>query len=294
MVVLVTLVAVATLVIVGVWAVVAGSGGSGGVAQQPIAPHYVEEAQSAGVMHAYTGDFEHYVGGGVAAFDCSADGLIDLYFAGGSQPAALFVNRSTIGGALAFERHSSPSTDLTAVTGAYPIDLDSDGLSDLVVLRRGGNQLLRGLGGCAFENANERWRFVDGSEAWSTAFSATWYQDESWPTIAIGNYLANSDPNALECADNMLFTPDDFAGIGFAAPIPISPSWCTLSMLFSDWSRSGTRDLRVSNDRHYYPTDSDGQEQLWALQPPIDRPSTPRRTAGRRFASGAWASPVTT
>ena len=60
--------------------------------------------QSAGVTHAYTGDFDYFVGGGVAAFDCNADGLLDLYFAGGSQPAALFVNRSAAGGALAFER----------------------------------------------------------------------------------------------------------------------------------------------------------------------------------------------
>ena len=28
-------------------------------------------------------------------------------------------------------------------------------------------------------------------------------------------------------------------------------------MLFSDWDRSGRRDLRVSNDRHYY-TDGEG------------------------------------
>jgi hypothetical protein len=36
-------------------------------------------------------------------------------------------------------------------------------------------------------------------------------------------------------------------------------------MLFSDWSRSGVRDLRISNDRHYYSDFSDGQEQLWRI-----------------------------
>ena len=36
-------------------------------------------------------------------------------------------------------------------------------------------------------------------------------------------------------------------------------------MLFSDWDRSGRRDLRVSNDRHYY--DCDGEEQLWRIAP---------------------------
>ncbi len=142
--VLVTLVAVVTLAVIGVWALVAGSPGIAGVAQRPFSPRYIDEAQSAGVTHAYTGDFEYFVGGGVAAFDCSADVLPDLYFAGGSQPAALFVNRSAAGGALAFERRAAASTDLTAVIGAYPIDIDNDGITDLAVLRRGENQLLRG------------------------------------------------------------------------------------------------------------------------------------------------------
>jgi hypothetical protein len=35
-------------------------------------------------------------------------------------------------------------------------------------------------------------------------------------------------------------------------------------MLFSDWSHTGRRDLRVSNDRHYY---LDGGEQLWRTPP---------------------------
>jgi hypothetical protein len=35
-------------------------------------------------------------------------------------------------------------------------------------------------------------------------------------------------------------------------------------MLFSDWSRTGRADLRVSNDRHYY---TDGSEQLWRVEP---------------------------
>jgi hypothetical protein len=33
-------------------------------------------------------------------------------------------------------------------------------------------------------------------------------------------------------------------------------------MLFSDWDRSGRRDLRVTNDRHYY---IDGMDQLWRV-----------------------------
>ena len=35
-------------------------------------------------------------------------------------------------------------------------------------------------------------------------------------------------------------------------------------MLFTDWNRSGTPALRVSNDREYY---EGGQEQLWRIEP---------------------------
>ena len=50
----------------------------------------------------------------------------------------------------------------------------------------------------------------------------------------------------------------------FAAPLPLKPSFCALSMLFTDWNKSGTPSLRVSNDREYY---EGGQEQLWRVDP---------------------------
>ena len=232
-------------------------------------PRFVEQAAAAGVTHVYDGEFEFVVGGGVAVLDCNADELPDLYFAGGSRPAALFVNRSTVG-ALRFERMANQATDLEAVTGAYPVDIDSDGQADLAVLRRGENVLLRGLGNCAFERANEKWSF-DGGDDWSTAFSARWDADARWPTLAVGNYLdeATAGSDRL-CEDNLVYPPG--ANDGFGEPVTLSPGWCSLSMLFSDWDRSGRRDLRVSNDRHYYTDFSAGQEQLWR----IDRGAEPR------------------
>ncbi len=50
----------------------------------------------------------------------------------------------------------------------------------------------------------------------------------------------------------------------FAAALPLKPSYCPLSMMFSDWNRSGTPSLRVSNDREYY---EGGQEQMWKVEP---------------------------
>ena len=54
------------------------------------------------------------------------------------------------------------------------------------------------------------------------------------------------------------------AGRRYAPPIALAPGYCTLSMLFSDWQRSGRRDLRLTNDRHYY---RDGTDQLWRVVP---------------------------
>src|SRR4029079_18819128 len=50
----------------------------------------------------------------------------------------------------------------------------------------------------------------------------------------------------------------------FAAPLPLKPSFCALSMLFTDWNKSGTPSLRISNDREYY---EGGQEQRWHVDP---------------------------
>ncbi|HTI30099.1 MAG TPA: CRTAC1 family protein [Methylomirabilota bacterium] len=230
----------------------------------PGPPHFVEEAAAAGIEHRYAGDLGYIVGGGVAVFDCNDDGRQELYLAGGADPAALYRNDSEVGGQLRFSQLPSPVTDLTEVTGAYPLDVDGDGLTDLAVLRIGPNVLLRGLGNCAFEEANRDWG-LDGGNAWTTAFSATWEASASWPTIAFGNYR-NEASNDLAhlCYDNELVRPNA-AQDGFAASIPLTPSWCALSMLFSDWDHSGRRDLRVSNDRHYYR--EPGEEQLWRIEP---------------------------
>ena len=222
-------------------------------------PRFVEEATAAGVRHVYDGDFTYFVGGGVAAFDCDEDERPDLYFAGGTNPAALYRNESAIGGALRFSKVSDPVTDLTHVVGAYPVDIDGDGRIDLAVLRLGGNVLLRGVGACRFERANETWGY-DGGDAWTAAFSATWEGSAALPTLAFGNYLdlAESEQRTT-CADSELVRPAS-GGTTYAEPIPLTPGYCTLSILFSDWDRSGRRDLRMANDRHYY---LDGEEQLW-------------------------------
>ena len=228
-------------------------------------PHFVDETASAGIDHTYGGDDTYDVGGGLAVFDCDGDGLPEVYAAGGGDPAALFHNDSRPGGALRFDRRTSPITDLTGVTGAYPLDIDGDGQADLVVLRNGESHVLRGLGGCRFEDAGQAWHAAP-PPALTTAFSATWEAGQSWPTLAYGSYLDPASPSGTYvCSDNVLLRPAA-GGAGYAAAIPLTPGFCSLSMLFSDWDGSGRRDLRVSNDRQYY-DNAVGGEQLWRVAP---------------------------
>lgn len=249
----------AAIVLVGGTAVLLGSAAP---APAVAAPRFVEEAAAAGIEQVYDGDFEFFVGGGVAAFDCNDDGRPELFLAGGARPAALYRNDSPIGGALRFTALPDSETDLEAVTGVYPIDVEGDGRTDLVVLRLGENVILRGLGDCRFERANESLGF-DGGDSWTVGFSATWEGEAASPTLAFGNYLELDDAGEWtgSCADNELIRPEAEGPI-YANPTTLTPGWCTLSILFSDWSRAGSRDLRMTNDQHY---SQDGQEQLWRV-----------------------------
>src|SRR5437773_9371361 len=101
------------------------------------APRFVDETTSSGLAHTYSGGFDFAVGGGVAILDCNGDGKPDVYLAGGDRPAALFRNESAVGGALRFSRVADAASALRDVNGAYPLDLDGDGVVDLVVLRNG-------------------------------------------------------------------------------------------------------------------------------------------------------------
>ena len=76
------------------------------------------------------------VGGGVAAFDCMGDGFPSLLFAGGEAPAKFYRNVSERGGAVRFQLETS-GLELDKVVGAYPIDIDGDGIVDIVLLQGG-------------------------------------------------------------------------------------------------------------------------------------------------------------
>ena len=229
----------------------------------PAIPRFVEETDTAGLQSRFEGEDEYMVGGGVATFDCDDDGLPEIHVTAGVNRATFYRNHSTRGGPILLQEARS-GLESNGAIGAYPLDVDSDGHIDVVVLRVGEVQIFRGLGQCKFERANERWNFRTGND-WHTAFAATWERDAIWPTLAIGTYIDRTKPEFPwgSCTPGLLFRPAP-DGRSFAEAVPLKPGHCALSMQFSDWNRSGTPALRVSNDREYY---KGGQEQLWKLLP---------------------------
>ena len=231
--------------------------------QSPAVPKFIEETDTAGLQVRFEGEAEYIVGGGVASFDCNGDGLPDVYVTAGVNKAKFYKNRSMRGGPIKLSEERS-GLELTNAIGAYPLDIDGDGITDLVVLRVGEVALFRGLGDCKFERANSLWK-LNTVNGWHTAFSATWERGQSMPTLAFGTYVDRGKPDFPwgSCTPGSLWRPDA-SGKAYAAALSLTPGHCALSMLFSDWSRSGEAALRVSNDREYY---KDGQEQQWKLAP---------------------------
>ena len=185
-----------------------------------------------------------------------------------SGPAALYRNDSPVGGALRFTRG--------ARSGDRP-DRGERRLPDRHRRRRagrpGGPPGRRERACCAASAtagssaANERWSF-DGGTGFATAFSATWEgaADVADPGVRRLRSTRRRTGTRPPLRRERARPTGRRRGPATAPPIPLTPGWCALSMLFSDWDRSGRRDLRVSNDRHYYDR-GDGQEQLWRIAP---------------------------
>ena len=225
------------------------------LAQPALAQVQFEDRSAALGDHAYTGGWEHFVGGGVAVLDCNGDSRPDILAAGGASPAALWINRGD------FTFDATPLPDLTETVGAYPLDIDGDGTLDLYVMRVGPDVALRGGPDCTFSDATADWG-IPRTDQWTTAFTA-WWEDDTRPVMAVGHYVDRSDPDGpfFACDTNTILRPGD---AGYAATL-LEPGFCPLSMLAATDAR-GRMTLRLSNDRQYYVRG--GYEQMWDI---VDR-----------------------
>lgn len=202
--------------------------------------------------HVYDGGWEHFVGGGVAVFDCNNDQRPDIFAAGGENPAILMENMGD------FAFNQMPLTPILGTTGAYPLDIDGDGWTDLYVMRVGPDIALKGGPDCTFTDATSAWGIAQ-TDQWTTAFTA-WWEDDARPVIALGHYVDRKDERGPfeACDTNTILRPTND---GYAAET-LAPGHCALSMLAGPDAR-GRNTLRISNDRHYYIRN--GQEQLWDI-----------------------------
>ena len=231
------------------------------LAQPTSAAPLFEDVSQALPKHQYTGGWEHFVGGGLSAFDCSGDGLPDMAAAGGSSPLLLLKNVSDTG-KVAFVSAELPM-EITQTTGAYPLDIDADGVLDLYVMRVGPDKVLRGGPDCSFEDVTQSWG-IPQTDQWTTSFTAWWTEDVAFPTMAIGHYVDRTDPEGPfgTCDNNTLLYPTGDQA-PYYTPHVLNPGYCALSMLAAHDAR-GRLTLRISNDRHYYV--SGGSEQLWDVE----------------------------
>lgn len=221
------------------------------LAQPAVASPLFEDLSGTIPPQIYAGGWEHFVGGGVAVFDCNGDGRPEILAAGGENPMLLLGND----GEMRFSPVTFPT--ITGATGAYPLDMDGDGMLDLFILRAGPDMILRGGAECSFEDVTQAWGLPQ-EDRWTTAFTA-WWEGER-PTLAIGHYVDRSNPDGpfQACDSNTLMTPTP---TGWQAEA-LEPGFCALSMLAARDARDRPT-LRISNDRHYYVRG--GYEQMWDI-----------------------------
>ena len=106
---------------------------------------------------------------------------------------------------------------------------------DLAVLRRGGNVMLRGLGDCRFEDANEPLGLDGGDDVDRRV------QRDVGGRERVADAGLRRLPRAGHASDC-----DDSRWCGRRRRVTLrrrrfrsAPGYCTLSILFSDWSRVG-------------------------------------------------------
>ena len=122
-------------------------------------PQFVDETGDApGSPTTYDGRSDFASAAASPSFDCDGDGRPDLYVAGGANPAALYRNDEP-GRRRAAVRRASPRPGAPTSTGrcigAYPIDIDGDGIVDLVVLRTAGTCSCAASAAAGSSGANE-------------------------------------------------------------------------------------------------------------------------------------------
>ena len=205
-----------------------------------------------------------------------------------SEPAALYRNRSAVGGALAFEDVPRPRHRPRGGDRAYPLDIDADGLARprrAAVPARTSSCGPRRLP----LRAGQRAWHVDGGERMDHGLQRH-----------VGGGRGPADPRLRQLPrpgrdaardrvrHDVLVRPD---GDAYGEPITLAPGYCTLSMLFSDWDGPAGETCASA-------TTGTTTRRAGAAVADRARRGTAAvdgaRRAGSRCGSSAWGSPVAT
>ena len=179
----------------------------------------------------YTGGWEHFVGGGLAVFDCDGDERVDVFAAGGASAPALWRNTS-VTGTISFAplpRPCASPIQLALIRWISPMTA----CWTVVVLRVGPDVLLQGDGACGF--APTTLPELTFEDQWSTAFSAIWEGGQCPANHGVRGTMLTAlilTARFEACDTNALMRPDGTATRACRWP----PGFCPLSMLMSDWS----------------------------------------------------------
>ena len=112
---------------------------------------------------------------------------------------------------------------------------------------------MRGLGDCKFERANEKWALQRRRRLVDRVRGDMGARRDVADAGDRQLHRPHAGDRALGLVHRQLAAAtQEWRRTQFDTPLPLKPSFCTLSMLFTDWNRSGTPSLRVSNDREYY------------------------------------------
>ena len=251
-------------------------------------PRFVDETTAAGIDHSYDGEFEFFVGGGVAAFDCDDDGRAELFFAGGTRAGRAVPQREP-------GRRCAPLRT-AGVAGHRP-----DGGHRCLPARHRRRRARRPRRPAPRRQRRPpRARRLPRSRtrtSCSASTAATRGRSRSarrgrartrcrrWRSATTSRPTAQGATTAGSCGRQP-------TGDGYASPIALSPGYCTLSILFSDWSRSG-RARPADVERPALLPRRRGAA-VARSHPARRHACTPRPTDGARCRSGGWASPVRT
>ena len=204
-----------------------------------------------------------------------------------THPAALYRNdEPDRRRAAVHARSRAPATDLTAVDRA-PIRSTSTATASPTsrCCATAASTLLRGLGDCRFEPANEPWALRRRHARQRPAFSATWEGSATLPTLAFGNYVEPLPDGAWRCPDNEVVRPAA-SGSGYAPPTPLV---ARLLPALDALQRLGRIGPARPPDQQRPPLlrRAVGGEQLWRFEPGVPpRAYTARRRLGPAAAVG--------